>query len=80
MTTKERKETLRKETVKKYERLKYKVGSIYHNGEISADDERMRLKFLTREENLRLAEIDQMSAKEAKKCYDKLMKKINPGT
>lgn len=78
MTTKERKEVLKKEAIKKYERWKYKAATAYHTGEISADDHRIRRKHLIREENLRLAEIEQMTAKEAKRSYENLMKKLNP--
>lgn len=74
MTTKERKELLRKEAVRKYERHKYKVALTFQRGEISADDYRMRRKFLTREANLRLAEIDQMSYDKAKREFNKLTK------
>ena len=73
MTTKERKEILRDFTKQKYEHLKFKVAMSYHEGEFSADDMRMRKKFLTREANIRLAEIDQMNVKETKKLYSELI-------
>ena len=73
MTTKERKEILRDFTKQKYEHLKFKVSMSYHEGEISADDMRMRKKFLTREANISLAEIDQMNVKETKKLYSELI-------
>ena len=75
MTTKERRELLREEVVKKYERYKYKAAVAYQRGEISADDLRMRKKFLTREANIRLAEIDQMPYGKLRREFEKLMKK-----
>lgn len=74
MTTRERKEYLKKETVKKYERLKFKAGELHRRREISDDDYRMRKKFLTREANIRLAEIDEMSVEEAKIEYKAVKK------
>ena len=73
MTTRERKKILREKVVEKYERLKYKEAQKYHNGEISKDDLRLRHKFLTRESNLLLARIDQFSANQAKRAYEKLI-------
>ena len=78
MTTKERKKILKDEAIKNYERLKYKTATTHLRGEISDDDYRMRKKFIVREENLRLVEIDQMTPKEAKKSYEDLMKKLSP--
>ena len=72
MTTKERRDYLKGRIISKYEQLKYKAVMSYHDGEISADDLRMRKKFLTREENLRLAEIDEMSYDKIKRRYEKL--------
>ena len=79
MTTEERKMALKEDAIKKYERLKYDIAAIHLRGEISDDDYRIRRKHIAREENLRLAEIDQMSYNKAKYNYEKLMKKNSPG-
>ena len=78
MTTEERRTALKDDIVIKYERLKHKDAVAYHCGKISEDDFRMRIKFINREMNIRLNEIDQMPYNKAKYYYEKLMKK-SPG-
>lgn len=87
MKAEEMKKSLKSDIVKKYERFKYKAAVAYHNGEISSDDLRLRKKFINREENIRLKEIDEMSAYKIRKLYkekndpqidDSIVPELNP--